>query len=145
MSNSLRLHELQYARLPCPSLTPGSCSNSCLSTWWCRLTISSSIVPFSSYLQSFPASGSFPMSQFFGSGGQSIEASTSTSVLPMVIQDWFPLELTNLISFAAQGPFRYDINQIPYDLTVEIMSIIKGLYLVDRVLEELQIKVCNFV
>ena len=91
MSNSLWPHGLQQARLPCPSPTPGAHSNSCLSSWWCHPTISTSVVPFSC-LQSFPASGSFQMSQFFTSGSQSIGA--SASVLPMNIQDWFPLGWT---------------------------------------------------
>jgi len=95
---TLRPHGLQYARPPCPSSTSGACSNSCPSSWWCHPTISSSVVPFSSCLQSFPASGSFQMSQFFASGGQSIGVSASTSVLPMNIQDWFPLEWTSWIS-----------------------------------------------
>ena len=81
----------QHTRLPCPSPTPGAYSNSCLLSRWCHPTISSSVVPFSSCLQFFPASGSFPISQFFPSGGQSIGASASASVLPMNIQDWFPL------------------------------------------------------
>ena len=97
MSNSLQSHGLQHARLPCPSPTPGAYSNSCPSSQWCHPTISSSVVPFSSLLQSFPASGSFPMSQFFTSGGQSFGVSVSASVLPMNIQDWFPLGLTGLI------------------------------------------------
>ena len=93
MSNSLWTHGLQHVRLPCPSPTHRACSNSCLSTWWCHPTNSSSVIPFSSYLQSFLASGSFPVSQFT-SGGQSIRVSASASVLPMNIQDWFPLGLT---------------------------------------------------
>ena len=93
VSYSLRPHELQRARLPCLSPTPGACSNSCPSSWWCHPTISSSVIPFSC-LQSFSASGSFPMSQFFASGGQSIGASASASVLPVNIQDRFPLGLT---------------------------------------------------
>ena len=83
-------HGLQHTRLPCPSPTPEACSDSCPLSWWCHPTISSSVVPFSSCPQSFPASGSFPMSQFFASGGQSIGISASASVLPMNIQDWFP-------------------------------------------------------
>ena len=98
MSDSLRPHGLQQARLPSPSPTLGACSGSCLSSWWCHPTISSSVVPFSSHPQSFPASGSFPMSQFFASSGQSIEASASAPVLPMNIQDWFSLGLTGWIS-----------------------------------------------
>ena len=97
MSNSLGPHGLQHTRLPCPSPAPGAFSNSCPSSWWCHPTISSSVIPFSSYLQSFSASGSFPMSQFFASGGQNTKASASASVLPMNIYDWFPLELTGLI------------------------------------------------
>ena len=103
MSDSLRPHGLQHARLPCPSPTPGACSNSCPSSPWCHPTISSSVIPFSSRLQSFPASGSFPMSQFFISGGQSIGVSASASVLPMNIQGWFPLGLTGWISLQSKG------------------------------------------
>ena len=88
----------QHTRLPCPSLTPGAYSNSCPSCRWCQPTISSSVVPFSSRLQSVPASGSFPVSWFFASGSQSIGVSASASVLPMNIQDWFPLGLTGWIS-----------------------------------------------
>ena len=91
-------HGLQHARLPCPSPTPGACSNSCPSSRWCHPTISSSVVPFSFSFQSFPASGSFPMSQFFTSGGQSNEVLASGSVFPMNMQDWFSLGLTGLIS-----------------------------------------------
>ena len=98
VSNSVRPHGLQHARPPCPSPTPGAYSNSCLSSQWCHPTISSSAVPFSSHLQSFPASGSFLMSQFFASGGQSTGVSASASVLPMNIQDWFPLGWTGWIS-----------------------------------------------
>ena len=98
LSNSLQLHGLQHTRLPCPSPTLGDCSNSCLLSWWCHPNILSSVTPFSSWPQSFPGSGSFPMSQFFASGGQSIKASASLSVLPMNIQDWFILGLTGLIS-----------------------------------------------
>ena len=98
ISDSLRPHGLQHARLPCPSASPRVCTNSCLLSWWCHPTISSSVDPFFSCLQSFPASGSFLTSCLFASGGQSIGASTSASVLPMNIQDWFPLGLTGLIS-----------------------------------------------
>ena len=94
MSDFLWPHGLQHAKLSCSPPTPGACSNSCPSSGWCHLTISCSVSPFSSCLQSFPASGSFPMSQFFTSGGQSIGASASASVLPINIQDWFPLGLT---------------------------------------------------
>ena len=91
MSDSLRLHGLQHARPPCPSPTPRVHPNPCPLSWWCHPTISSSVIPFCSCLQSFPASGSFPTSQLFTSGGQSIGVSASASVLPMNIQDWFPL------------------------------------------------------
>ena len=106
VSNSLWPHRLRHARPPCPSPTPRVYSNSCPLCWWCHPTISSSVVPFSSCLQSFPASGSFPMSQFFASGGQSIGVSASTSVLPMNIQDWFLLWLTGLISLLSKGLSR---------------------------------------
>ena len=89
VSDSLQPHGLQLARPPCPFPTPEACSHSCPSSRWCHPTISSSVIPFSSCLQSFPASGSFPRSQFFASDGQSIGASASASVLPMYIQDWF--------------------------------------------------------
>ena len=102
MSNSLRPRELQRARLPCPSPTPGACSNSCIKSG-CHPTFSSSVVPFSSCPQSFPASGSFLMSQFFASGGQSIGASASASVLPMNIQNWFPLRWTGWNSLQSKG------------------------------------------
>ena len=106
MFNSLRPHGLQHARLPCPSPTPRACSNSCPLSPWCHATISSSVVPFSSCLQSFPASGSFLISQFFASGGQSIGALASASVLPMNIQGWFPLGLTSFISLQSKGLSR---------------------------------------
>ena len=107
MSDSLwPPHGLQHARLPCPSPTLEACSNSCLSSWWCHPTISSSVALFSSCLQSFPASGSFPMNQFFTSGGQSIGVSASTSVLALNIQDWFPLGWTGWISLQSKGLSR---------------------------------------
>ena len=105
-SHSLWPHGLQHVRLPCPSPTPRACSDSWPSSQWCHPTISSSVVPFSSCLQSFPASGSSPMNQLFASGGQSIGVSTSASVLPMNIQDWFPLGLTSLISWLSKGLSR---------------------------------------
>ena len=103
MSNSLQPHELQHARPPCPSPTPGVHSNSRPSSRWCHPTISSSVIPFSSCPQSFPASGSFQMSQLFASGGQSIGVSASSSVLPMNIQDWFPLGWTGWIPLQSKG------------------------------------------
>ena len=106
MSNSLRPHEPQHARPPCPSPTPRVHPNACPLSWWCHPTSSSLFIPFSSCLQSFPASGSFPMSQLLTSGGQSIEASGSASVLPVNIQDWFPLGLTGLISLLSKEVSR---------------------------------------
>ena len=106
MSDSLGPHGLQHARLPCPSPTPRAYSNSCPSSQWCHPTISSSVVLFSSRLQPFLASGSFSMSQFFASGGQSIGVSALASVPPMNIQDWFPLRLTGLISLQSKGLSR---------------------------------------
>ena len=103
---TLQPHGLHYARLPSPSPTPRACSNSCPSTWWHHPTISSSVVPFSSRLQSFPASGSFPVSQFLPSGGQSIRISAAASVLPMNIQDWFSPGWTGLISSQPKGLSR---------------------------------------
>ena len=106
MSDSLQPHGPQHARPPCPSPTPGVYPNSCPSSWWCHPTISSSVVPFSSCPQSLPASGSFPMSQLFTSGGQSIGVSASASVLPMNIQDWSPLGLTGWFSLQSKGLSR---------------------------------------
>jgi len=106
MSDTLRPHGLQHARLPCPSPIPRAYSNSCPSSQWCHPTISSSVIPFSSCLQSCPASGSFPVSQLFTSGGQSIAVSASASVLPMSIQGWFPLGLTGSISLQSNGLSR---------------------------------------
>ena len=102
MFDSLRPHGPQHARPPCPSPAPGVDSNSCPLSRWCHPTISSSVIPFSSRLQSFPVSASFPISQFFTSGGQSIGVSASTSVLPMNIQDWFPLGWTGWISLQSK-------------------------------------------
>jgi len=98
MSDSLRPHGLQHTRPPCPSPTPGVYSNSSLLSWWCHQTSSSSVVPFSSCLQSFPASESFPVSHFLVSGGQNIGVSASASVLPMHIQDRLPLGWTGVKS-----------------------------------------------
>ena len=106
MSSSLRPHGLQHTRLACPSPTPGACSNSCPSSRWCHPTILFSVVPFSSCFQSFSEAGSFPKSQFFESGGQSIGVSASASVLPMNIQDWFPLGWTGWISLQSKGLSR---------------------------------------
>ena len=106
MSDSLRPHELQHTRPPCPSPTPGVHPNPCPSSWWCHPAISSSVIPFSSCPQSFPALESLPMSQLFPSGGQSPGVSASTSVLPMNIQDWFPLGWTGWISLQSKGLSR---------------------------------------
>ena len=106
VSDSLPPHGLQHARLPCPSPAPGACSNSCLLIQWCHPTISSSVLPFSSCPQSFPASGSFQMSQLFASGGQSTGVSASTSVPPMNTQDWSPLEWIGMISLQSEGLSR---------------------------------------
>ena len=106
MSDSLQPHGLQHSRLPCPSPSLGACSNSCPLSQWYHSTILSSVGPFSFCLQSFPASGSFPMSWLFTLGGQSIGASASASVLPMSIQGWFPLRLTGLISLMSKGLSR---------------------------------------
>ena len=105
VSDSLPPHALQHTRLPCASLTPRASSNLRPCSWWCHPTISSPVVPFSC-LQSFPASGSFPISQFFASGGQSIGVSASASVLPMNTQDWSPLEWTGRISLQSKGLSR---------------------------------------
>ena len=106
LSHSLWPHGLQHARPPCPSPTPRVYSNSCLSSWWCHPTISSSVIPFVSCLQSFPASVSFQMSQLFASGGQNIGVSASTSVLSMNTQDWSPLGWTGWISLECKGLSR---------------------------------------
>ena len=106
LPDSWQPHGLQHARLPCPSPTPEACSNPCPLGWWCHPSISSSVVPFSSCLQSFPASESFQMSQFFESSGQSIGTSVSAPVLSMNNQDWFPLGLTGLISLWSKGLSR---------------------------------------
>ena len=106
ISDSLWPHGLRHTRLPCPSPTPRAYSNSCPLSRWCYPTVSSSVVPFSSCLQSFPASGHFPMSQFFASSGQSIGVSASTPVLSKNIQDWFPLGWTGWISLQSKGLSR---------------------------------------
>ena len=106
LSNSLWSNGLQHDRPPCPSLMPRVYPNSCPLSWWCHPAISSSVIPFSSRLQSFPSSGSFPMSQFFTSGGQSIGVSTSASVLPTNIQDSSPLGWTGWITLLSKGLSR---------------------------------------
>ena len=111
-SDSLRPHEPQHTRPPCPSPTPGVHPNPCPLSRWCHPTISSSVVPFSSRPQSFPASGSFQRSQIFTSGGQSIGIAASTSVIPVNIQDWFPLGWTGWISLQSKGFSRVFSNTI---------------------------------
>ena len=106
VSDSLRPHESQHSRTPCPSTTPGVYPNSCASSWWCHPAISSSIVPFSSCPQSLPASGSFPMSQLFTWGGQSIGVSALASVLPKKSQGWSPSQWTGWISLQFKGLSR---------------------------------------
>ena len=113
VSYSLQPHGLQHARPPCSSLSPGVCSNSCPLSQWCYPTISFSVIPFSFCPQSFPASRSFPISQLFASGGQNIGASASASVLPLNIQDWFPVGLTGLISLKFKG-----LSRVFYSTTV---------------------------
>ena len=114
MSNFLQPHWQKHARLPCPSLSPRICSYSCPVSQWCHPTILCSVVPSSSCPQSLPASGSFPMSWLFASGGQSIGASASASVLPKNIQAWFPLALTGLISLLSRGLSRVFSRIIKY-------------------------------
>ena len=106
VSDYLQDHALQYASPPCPSSTPRACSNSCPSSQWCHPSISSSVVSFSPCLQSFPTSGSFPVSQFFASGGPSIGASASASVVSMNIHVWFPLGWAGWISLQSKGLSR---------------------------------------
>ena len=106
MSNSLWPHGLQHARPPCPSPTPEACSSSCPSSWWCHPTTSSSVIPFFLCLQSFPESGSLQMSELFASDGQIIGVSASTSILPVSIQDWFPLGWSGWFSLQSKGLSR---------------------------------------
>ena len=113
MSDSLGPHGLQHTRLPCPSLSPRVCLNSCPLSWWCYLTISSSAIPFSFCLQTFPASGSFPVNRLFISSGQSNEASASASVLPMNIQGWFPLGSTGLTSLLSKCLLQHRNSKAP--------------------------------
>ena len=115
---------MQYARLLCSSPSPGACSKSYPLSWWCHPTISSSVVPFSSWLQSFPASGSFLMSHLFAAGGQGIVASGSASVLPMNIKDWFPLGLTGLISLQSKGLSRDFSNTIVQNINSLKLSLL---------------------
>ena len=126
VSNCLWPHGLQHARLPCPSATLRACSNTCPSSWWCHPTISSSVVPFSPCLQSFPASGSFPASQFFSSVGQRVGVSASASVLPMNIQDWFPLGLTGWISLQCKELSRVFSNTAVRNVNSSMLRFLYG-------------------
>ena len=114
MSDSLQPHGLQHARLTYPSPSPRACSNSCPLSLWCHPTISSTVIPFSSCPQSFPASGSFPVSQLFISGGQSIGASASASVLPVNIQGWFPLGRAGWISLQSK-----ELSRVFFSTTIQ--------------------------
>ena len=122
VSDSWRLHGLQHSRLLCSSLTPGASSNSCSLSWWCHPTISSSVVPFSSYLQSFPPSGSFQMNQFFASSGQSIGISAWASVFPMNIQYPFPLGCTGWISLQSKCLSRVFSNTTVQSINPLVLS-----------------------
>ena len=122
VSDSLWPHGLQHTRPPCPSPTPGVYPNPCPLSRWCHPTISSSVVPFSSCPQSFQASGSFQMSQFFASGGQSIGVSASTSVLPKNTQDWSPLGWTGLISLQSKGLSRVFSNTTVQSINSSALS-----------------------
>ena len=116
VSHSFQHHGLQQSRPPCPSPAPRACSNSCPLSQWCHPTISSSVFPFSSCLQSFPASGAFPMSQFFTSSDQSIRVSASASVLPMNTQDWFPLGYHRYLpNLTLQYPLQI---RVPYTMNL---------------------------
>ena len=131
MSDSLQLHGLQHTRLPCPSLSPGICSNSCPLSWWCYLTISSSAIPFSFCLQFFLASGYFPTSHLFASCGQSIRASASASVLPMYNQGWFPLRLTSLISLKIKESSPESSPELQFEsIDSSVLSLLCGLPLI---------------
>ena len=124
MSDSLQPHELQHVRPPCPSPTPGVHPNSCPLSWWCHPSISSSVIPFSSCPQSFPASGSFQMSQLFASGDQNIGVSASISVLPMNTQDWSPLGWTGWISLQPKGLSRVFSNTTVQNINSSALNFI---------------------
>ena len=126
MSDSLQPHRLQHARLSCPSVFPRVCSISYSLSQWCNLTISSFVAPFSFCLQSFPASGYFPLSQLFTTGGQSIATLASTSVLPKNIQSWFPLGLTDLISLLSKGFSRVFSSAQLKNISSLVLSLLYG-------------------
>ena len=124
VSDYLWPHGLKHAKLPCPSPTPGACSNSCPLSWWCHPTISFSVIPFTSCLQSFLPSGSFSVSKFFKSGLQSI--GVSASVLPINIQDWFPLEWTDWLSLQSKGLSRVFANTSSKELVLQCSDMTTG-------------------
>ena len=126
VTQSCLTHGLQHTRLPCPSVSFGVCLNSCPLSRWCHPTVSSSVVPVSSCLQSFPTSGSFPMSWLFTSSGQSIGASASAPVLPMNIQGWFPLRLTVLISLLFKGLSRGFSSTTVQNINSLVLSLLYG-------------------
>ena len=126
VSNSLWPHGLQHARLPCPSPTTGVYSNSCPLSQWCLPTISPSVIPFTSRLQSFPASGSFPVSPFFASGGQSMGASASASGFPMNTEGWFPLGLTDFISLQSKGHSESSLKPHVKSINSMVLSFLYG-------------------
>ena len=126
MTDSLWPHGLQHTRIPCPSLFPWVCSNSCPLSQWCHPAISSSVIPFSSCPQSFPALGSFLMSQFFASGGQSIGVSASALVIPVNTEGWFPLGLTGLISLLSKGLSRVFLNTTIQNHPFSVLGILYG-------------------
>ena len=126
ISDSLRPHERQHTRPPCPSPTPGVYPNPCPSSRWCHPTISSSVVPFSSCPQSLPASGSFQMSQLFATGDQSIGVSASTSALPMNTQDWSPLGWIGWISLQSKGPSRVFSNITAQSINSSVLSFLSS-------------------
>ena len=126
LPSSLWPHGLLHSRIPCQSPIPGVYSTSCPLSWWCHPTISSSVIPLSSCLQTSPASGSFPMSQFFTSGGQNIRASASASVLSMNVQDWFPLGWTGLISLQSKGLSRVFCNTTVQKHQFSVLSLLYG-------------------
>ena len=130
MFDSLWPNGLQHVRPPCPSPSPRACSNSYPLTWWCHPNISSSVVPFSSCLQSFPASGSFPVSWLFASGDQSIGPSASASILPMIIQGWFPLGWTGWISLQSKGFSIAFSNTTVQSINSLVLSFLYGLTLI---------------
>ena len=142
MSYSLLPLGLQHARPSCPSPTPRACWSSCPLSWWCRPTISSSVTPFSSCPQSFPASGSFPVSQLFAWGGQRIGASASASVLPMNTQDWSPLGWTGWISLQSKGLSRVFSNTTAWPIpSLHVLSSLEAQAVFKRVYKPLSLTV----